>query len=381
MASAVIAKRIVRQFALTSLSGSNWRLTLWWLSKLFLIIGSISSVVILVLHSVGTSQLANLLFANGATLKDNPLLAQMLVRAALAWLFALGALYMLSVAVVVVSTRSLSKRYQKLGLKLAVFFSGALLLETGQAFRLFPMNRAIFYATGFTLELLAIAIYALANLDRLLSDKHVDSTTSRYEARRISTPFDFFRDDVYAIAREAQRPPPTAERTDAGGITIRKSLYISVDRLSNVPFFPGREIRRPLSIVSEHSEVSANSGRMSEISEINFPFPGPSAPKPVYGQPIHRKPVHTAPATQPPHAGSIIEQVAIKARPASKANLIPGRGKVPAFSQLSPYKELSPYSHYDSLVKPQRAGLRQLKQQVEAYAKGPGPLDDDGGLY
>ncbi|KAJ4386036.1 hypothetical protein N0V93_008928 [Gnomoniopsis smithogilvyi] len=383
MASAIMAKRMIRQFALTSLSGSNWRLTLWWLSKLMPIIGIVSSVAIIVLHSVGTAQIANIIVSN-STLKDNPDLAQMLVRAGIAWLFALGVLYILSVAIVVVTTRNLSRRYERLGLKLAVFFAGALLLDIGQGFRLFPMNRSIFYVTGFTLELLAASIYALTSIDQLFTDEHVDSTLARYNPWRSSTPIDLFRDDVYAIAREAQRPT-TTERENGGGITIRKPLYISVDRPSDVPVFPGRDLRRPLSILSEHSEVSGVSGRTNPISEFNFPFPGPAQPTP-----IRRKPVQTVPAQRTSHAGSAKDLFVSTAttssstNKASKSSTVPGRGKIPAFSQLSPYKEISPYgqlSPYDTVAKPQRAGLRRLEQQVRRYDMKPELSDDEEDLY
>ncbi|KAJ4409693.1 hypothetical protein N0V82_009417 [Gnomoniopsis sp. IMI 355080] len=392
MASAVIAKRMVRQFALTALTGSNWRFTLWWLAKLLLIVGSVSSIGIIVLPSVGTSQLANVLVPSGI-LKDNPTLAQMLVMAGIAWLFALGALYMLSVAVVVISTRNLSRRYEKLGLKLAVFYATAVLLEIGQGFRLYPnMSRAVFYTTGFTLEILAVSLYALMDLDRLFSDEHIDSTLARYRKRRRSSsttsPFDFFGNDVHAITRGAQRP--TTERTDWGGITIRKSLYVSVDRSSTVPFFPGHDARRPLSIVSEHSEVSISSSLTSEYSELNFPFPAPHRPKRV-----RRKPVPTAPPPQLPQDEPVIQRAPSTA---SRVSFVPGRGKVPAFTRLSAYKELSPYAQpspsqqpsayaqsplapQEWMAKAQSAETRQPAQQNRRYRKEPEVSVDEEDLY
>lgn len=390
MTSAVIAKRMVRQFALTALVASSWRFTLWWLAKLLLIIGIVSSIGIIVLHSIGTSQLANVLVPTGI-LKDNPVLAQMLVTAGIAWLLALGALYMLSVAIVVISTRNLSRRYEKLGVKLAVFFIGAVLLEIGQGFRLYPnMSRAVFYTTVFTLEILAVSLYALADLDRLFSDEHIESTLARYRTRRrssSSTPFDFFRKDGHTITREAQKP--TAERTDGrGGITIRKSLYVSVDRSSDVPFFPGRDVGRPHSIVSEHSEVSVNSSRTSEYSELNFPFPAPPRPKRV-----RRKPVPTGPSPQLPDAEPVKERVASTA---SRVSFIPGRGKVPAFTRLSAYKELSPYAQLSPsqqispysrsppqewMAKPLSAELHQPRRQIRRYRNEPEVSVDEEDLY
>lgn len=402
MTSAVLAKLMIRQFSLTSLSGSNWRSTLWWLSKLLLVFATLSSILIIVLHSAGASQLAHVIASNG-TLDSKSRLAQELLIAGLAWLFALGAMYMLLIVVVVSASRNLSRRYENLGRKLAVFFTGALLLEIGQGFRLFVMTRPIFYITGFMLEILVVSLYALADPDRMFSTENIDAALANYAARPRSSPFSFFRNDEAGRSSRGAAQTPTAERAQgatSGGITIRQSLHISVAPSTDAPTLPGLDIR-PTSLTSQNSAASQHSNA-SGMSSINFPLMGPTKPTstissitfPVMG-PTKPASTYTAPANQLSRSESVNESLIIPASilsssstpslssKTSTASMVPGRGKVPAFSRLSPYPELSPYvqaSPYD-LGANSNAGLNELRKQLDDYDIDSQLPEDQRDLY
>lgn len=402
MASAVLAKLMIRQYSLTSLSGSNWRSTLWWLSKLLLVFATLSSIFIIVLHSAGASQLAHVIASNG-TLDSKSRLAQELLIAGLAWLFALGAMYMLLIVVVVSASRNLSRRYENLGRKLAVFFTGALLLEIGQGFRLFVMSRPIFYITGFMLEVLVVSLYALADPDRMFSTENIDAALANYAAKPRSSPLSFFRSDESGrSSRGAAHQTPTAERAQgpSGGITIRQSLHISVAPSTDAPILPGLDVR-PTSHASQQSAASEHSN-VSGMSSINFPLMGPTKPTstissitfPLMG-PTKPASDYTAPANQLSRIGSVNESLIIPARSlsssstpssvskSSTASTVPGRGKVPAFSRLSPYPELSPYvqaSPHDPVAS-SNAGLNELRKQLDDYDLDSQLPEDQRDLY
>lgn len=316
---------------------------------------------------------------------------------------------MLLIAVVVSGSRSLSRRYENLGRKLAVFFTGALLLEIGQGFRLFVMSRPIYYITGFMLEILVVSLYALADPDRMFSTENIDAALADYAAKPRSPLFSFFHHDESGTspARRGAAQIPTAERAQGlgGGITIRQSLHISVAPSTDAPALPELDIR-PSSITSEESTVSKHSN-VSGISSINFPLMGPlmgstkptstisSITFPLMGS---TKPAsaYMTPAKPLDRNGSINESLIIPARSlsssstpslaskSSTASTVPGRGKVPAFSRLSPYKELSPYaqvSSYDPVAKPQNTGLSELKKQLDDFDHDAELPEDHKDLY
>lgn len=356
MASAILAQRIIGRFSLTSLSGSSVRIVVFWLSNLLLVIASLSSVGIIVVYSVGTSQLANMLMSNG-TSGDDPMVGLTLLRIGVAWLSALGAWYILLVAVVVV-TAGILPRQDRLSRKLTVFFVGVILLEIGQGFRLgglylskAAMGRPVFYVTGFTLEVLVVMLYAKADLDQLFSDGRIGSSPLvRYTTKRRTAPFGFFRNDEHGIPRGAQNL--TAERTSrGGGITISKSLDISVVRLGELAPSRTRDARSP-SVASDYSDVSAISGRASRISEIDFPLVGSSRPRPA----------HTVATRRAPRHG---EERAPIARSGSVKRLLPGTAN-PGSGLAGPSSSSLPPPR-DPFAKPRRPGLRQLEQQLESY--------------
>lgn len=356
MASAILAQRLIRHYALTSLSGSSWRLAVFWLSNLLPYLASLSSIAIVAVHSVGTSQFANVLVSNG-TSGDDPMIALTLLRTGVAWLSTLGALYVLLVAGVVITARTLPRRYEKLGQKLAVFFIGIILLEIGQNFRLSAMflseaamGRLVFYITGFTLEVLVVLLYAIADLDYLFNDRSIDpANLGRKTTRPRSAQFGFFYNDKHGIPRGAQRA--AEKRATEGGITIRKSLDVSITKLEEASPARERDIRSP-SAASDYSDNSAMSGGTIQISMLNFPMGASSRPAPAHQAPARHGLHHVEEQAQLGRGRSFNKQGSGIARPVTN------------LAQPAPYSTSPPYNPF---AKPSSAGLRQLKQQLEDY--------------
>lgn len=243
IAIAILGQRLLRYLSQTSLDAPRVRRVGAWLSEGLLKLAMISSVIIVVLYTIGASRASKLSSSQPAS--NEPQATLMLLRASIALLAAYGALPLILVATVLLAVRGAHLRQlDRIKAKLLVFFLGGALLEIGQCVRLaavFPAGRSTssgrvpFYVAGFLLEVFVVLLSAVFGLDVLLShDEHMSSIAladgssnndSRW--RPTSAPVGFSPTDEHGLPRRAS----TTAGDRAGGILVRKSVKISVVRL------------------------------------------------------------------------------------------------------------------------------------------------------
>lgn len=373
MTNALLGQRLIRYLSLTSLSAPRGRLIGVWLSALFLLLAIISSVAILALY-ITTAKRAIDLFKSGATSNDDPQTILNLFRASMAWLAALGALSLLVAASVFLAASTHLRRLGQVKKKLVVFFLGGALLEIGQGIRLAAVFRAgstagrvPFYVAGFMLEVFVVLLYAVADLDVLFHDEHINTFALAKRRRPRTAPFGFFRNDEHGIPRGASRDP-------ASGIIIRKSVDISVVRLDeNVqqrssPSCGDVSLTRSPSSGSITLTTSRPESALSDIS-----FPTSSSPAPArFGPPARGLPAGFAERAKRSREGMLGKEPVV-----SPAHSIWNMNE-------DPQRALPLPSRYDPLTQGRgrrRTGLRELEQQLDDYETAVQQPEDRLSLY
>lgn len=249
MANLILSQRLIEQFSLTSLLHSAWRQILFWTSKILVPLATFSAAVIFVLYSTGTGLLASHEAVDVASSDSEAGL--LLLKVSVLWLFSLGSHPVVLVFLVLLTSRLVPKRKDNLIVKLAVFLLGAILLVTGQGFHLCALfapqlmgnGPATFYVAGFSLELMAVVLYALARLDDLFEDRSSnlleyarDTMGSRNTMRSGDDD-----DDMMKEGGASRGATP-----DIGGIVVRKEFEVSVGKAETVGgHSPSTEVEGP----------------------------------------------------------------------------------------------------------------------------------------
>lgn len=247
MANLILSQRLIKQFSLTSLLHSAWRQILFWTSELLVPLAAFSAAVIFVLYSTGTALLASHQAVDVASGDSEAGL--ILLKVSVLWLFSLGSHPVVLVFLVLLTSRLVPKRKDNLIVKLAVFSLGAILLVTGQGFHLCALfapqlmgnGPAAFYVAGFSLELMAVLLYALARLDDLFEDRSsnlLEYTRDTMGSRNTMRDDD---DDMIKEGRASRGATP-----DNSGIVVRKEFEVSVGKAETIGLqSPSTEVEGP----------------------------------------------------------------------------------------------------------------------------------------
>lgn len=364
IASALLGQRLIRILSLTSLSAPRGRLVSAWLSALLVMLATIASISIVALYISGASRATDLLTSDASS--DDPQRILTLLRVSMAWLAVLGALPPVLVAVVLLATRTYFRRLNKVKKKLIVFFLGGTLLENGQFVRLAAVfqagsaaGRGPFYVAGFMLEALVVLLYAIADLDLLFHDEHINTfalANDRNRRQPRAARFGFFRNDEQGIPRGALRDQ------GGGGINIRKSVDISVAHLDE-----GIQQPRNSSSRDEAANIIRSPSSASTICTTS------SMPDSV----LSNISALSAPAGSAGRAKWSREETTDEQQVVSPARSIWNMNGDPSPS-LPP-----PPPRYDPLTTGgrRRAGLRQLEQQLDDYETAVQQPEDSLKLY
>lgn len=234
VANIILGQRLLKHFSLTSLLHSSWRLVLFWFSRLLLPVAILSAVTIFALYAAGTGLLAS---------DDSPVGTSghfeeglILLKISISWLLVFGAVPVLLVLLVMATSRIVPSRKDSLVIKLTVFLLGAVMLVTGQSFHLGALfdpqlvgGKIVFYVAGFTLELLVVMLYVLANLDILFAGQRPNQFV---QARDTPQP----RSGAYGPYQKAEVGSTRAyEKPGEGAIVVRKDFEVFVAKLGTTP--------------------------------------------------------------------------------------------------------------------------------------------------